>query len=86
MEITLNFKEYSRQTGAVDTWIDGYEINVHVEQDGEVVITANKEGLLSLATDLVTLAQDSVFSGCHMHFGPEYGLEPGSNSLILQRK
>jgi len=36
MEITLNFKEYSRQTGAVDTWIDGYEINVHVEQDGEL--------------------------------------------------
>jgi hypothetical protein len=85
MEITLKFKEYSRQTGAVGTWVDGYEIDVSVH-DGEVLISANREGLLSLATHLVTLAQDGVPSGHHFHLDPGYGVEPDSNGLILQRK
>ena len=32
-------------------WVDGFEITVHIE-DGTSVISANREGLLSLANHL----------------------------------
>ena len=43
-------------------WVDGFTIKVRVE-NGNVVISANKEGLLSLANQLKTLADEAV--GCH---------------------
>ena len=37
-------------------WVDGFEIKVRIE-DGAAVISANREGLLSLAKHLKTLAE-----------------------------
>ena len=46
-------------------WVDGFEIKV-VAENGEIVIFANREGLLSLAKQLMTLA-DGV-PGDHIHY------------------
>ena len=46
-------------------WEDGFSIAVDI-QDNAVVVRANRQGLLSLAGHLVTLAQDST-AGAHLH-------------------
>ena len=45
-------------------WVDGFEINVRIE-NGAAVISANREGLLSLANHLKSLAEDP--PGSHIH-------------------
>ncbi len=44
-------------------WVDGFEIKA-VAENGEIVISANREGMLSLAKHLTTLA-DGVPGGPH---------------------
>ena len=64
-------------------WIDGFEIRVDHDHD-EVVISANREGLLSLAGQLTALA-DGV-PGDHIHYDDNNSLEKGSVELIMERK
>lgn len=63
-------------------WVDGFEIKV-VAKNGEIVIFANREGLLSLAKQLMTLA-DGV-PGDHIHYDEQNSLEEGSVELIIER-
>ena len=63
-------------------WVDGAEIHVRID-NGEVVISANKEGLLSLAGQLTTLAEEA--SGSHIHYDQYNSLEEGSAELIIER-
>ena len=63
-------------------WIDGFEIRVS-DDHGEVVIAANKEGLLSLAGQLTALAEQP--PGSHIHYGDYNSLEDGSAELIIER-
>lgn len=49
------------------------------------MITANKPGLISLAKQLLTLAQDKVPSGYHLHFDEFNSLEEKSYELIIQK-
>ena len=65
------------------TWEDGSEISARVEDDGAVVISANKEGLLSFANHLTTLAQEE--QGDHFHLDEHNSLEEGSCELIVER-
>ena len=62
-------------------WVDGFTIKVWGE-NGNVVISANKEGLLSLASQLKTLAEEAV--GCHCHYDEYNSLEDGSCELIIE--
>lgn len=63
-------------------WEDGFTIKVRGEEK-EVVISANKEGLISLANQLKALANDSI--GSHIHFDENNSLEDGSTDLIIER-
>ena len=63
-------------------WEDGFTIEVHV-QKGTAVISANREGLLSLANHLKTLAEEA--PGSHIHLDELNALEDGSCELILER-
>lgn len=60
-------------------WVDGYRISTRVDE-GQVVVSANKEGLLSLANHLVTLAED----GGHFHLDEHNSLEEGSVELVVE--
>ena len=63
-------------------WVDGFSIKVKVES-GNVVISANKEGLLSLASQLKALADEE--AGCLCHYDEYNSLEEGSCELIIEK-
>ena len=63
-------------------WEDGFTIKVKVD-DGAVVVRANKEGLLSLARQLMALADSD--AGCHIHYDEHKSLEEGSAEMIIER-
>ena len=63
-------------------WVDGFEIRVTVD-NGAAVISANKEGLLSLARQLESLADGQ--PGDHIHYDEHTSLEEGSAELIIER-
>jgi len=62
------------------TWEDGFSIKVKVDS-GTVIISANKEGLLSLAKQLTTLAD--ALPGNHIHYDEDNSLEEGSAEMII---
>ena len=63
-------------------WMDGFSLKVRVES-GNVVISANKEGLFSLAGQLKALADEA--AGCHCHYDEYNSLEEGSCELIIEK-
>ena len=63
-------------------WVEGSEIRVN-NTDHEVVISANREGLLSLANQLTALAEG--VPGDHIHYDEHNSLEEGSAELIIER-
>lgn len=63
-------------------WVDGFEIKA-VAENGEIVISANREGMLSLAKHLTELANGT--SGDHIHYDQHNALEEGSAELIIER-
>ena len=74
---------YNSEKGIEFNWEYGFEINTSF--DKEILISANKAGLISLARHLLTLAQDSVPSGTHIHFDDLNSLEDGSIGLIIEK-
>lgn len=63
-------------------WEAGYEIRVSIDRD-TALISANREGLLSLARQLAALAEE--MPGCHIHYDADNALEEGSKELIVER-
>ena len=63
-------------------WKDGFEIKVKTE-NGATIISANREGLLSLAAQLSALANAE--NGDHIHYDEYNSLENGSTELIIER-
>ena len=63
-------------------WVDGFDIRVEVDHDA-VVISANKEGMLSLAKQLTALAEAA--PGQHIHYDEYNSLEDESTELIVVR-
>lgn len=64
-------------------WTDGYCIKVDADKNG-VVISANKEGLLSLAEICKALANSDI-TGDHVHLDQHNSLEDHSAELIICR-
>ena len=63
-------------------WVEGSEIRVSIDQDA-VLISANKEGLLSLAKQLTVMAEQA--PGAHIHYDGYNSLEEGSTELIIEK-
>ena len=63
-------------------WNEGSKISVRVEE-GTVVLSANREGLLSLAGHFTALAEAT--PGSHIHFDEFNSLEENSIELIAAR-
>ena len=64
-------------------WEDGFSIAVNI-RDNTVTLSANREGLLSLANHLMTLAQDP-YQGAHLHLDQYNSLEENSAELIIEK-
>lgn len=63
-------------------WVDGFEIKVVIENN-DILISANREGLLSLAKHLTALANG--IPGDHIHYDENNSLEEGSTEMIIER-
>jgi len=64
------------------TWQNGFKINVEIDHN-TIVISSNKEGLLTLAKQLTVLAEET--PGSHIHYDEYNSLEEGSNELIIEK-
>ena len=65
-------------------WLDGFTIEVRIEDGKTAVISANREGLLSLAMQLTALADQA--PGSHIHYDEYNSLEDGSSEMIIVRQ
>ena len=63
-------------------WIDEFSISVK-NADKEVTISANREGLLSLARHFQALAEGA--PGDHIHYDEYNSLEEGSAEMIIEK-
>jgi len=84
MEIKLEIPDYDKTKGFQYHWEDGFEITV-VNNGNSIAILANKEGLISLAVQMLTLAQETVPLNKYINLDEYGGLEDGSNELIIQK-
>lgn len=86
MEILkIEIGKFIPEEGIEYKWEHGFDIETHCNNTS-ITISANKEGLVSLARHLLTLAQDSVPSGHHLHFDEYNSLEEGSVELTIEKK
>ena len=65
------------------SWVNGFTIHVKINEGGVVVISANKEGLLSLAGQFTALANEN--PGSHLHYDEYNSLEDGSTEMIIEK-
>lgn len=63
-------------------WIEGFRIHVSADPCS-AVISANREGLLSLANHLTALAREA--PGSHVHLDEYNSLDGHSAELIIER-
>ena len=63
-------------------WENGFKISVRIEC-GQVVVSANREGLLSLANHLKALAEEE--PGGHFHLDEYNSLEDNSVELTVEK-
>lgn len=80
----MSIGEYSEKSGLSLEWVPGFFIQVRVDDASEVVLTANREGLVSLAQHLLTLAEDAVPAGVHIHLSPYDALSAPSAELVIE--
>lgn len=85
MQKIIECEDYVEENGIRLTWEKGYDIRCMIK-DNTVIISANKEGLLSLANHLVNLAQDKIPVDNHLHFDETNSLEDGSKELIISKE
>lgn len=85
MEVKINIPEYTKEKGFKFEWEQGFEIESKL-MNSEILISANKAGLISLAKHLLELAQDEIRPGYHLHLDENNSLEDGSLSIIIQKK
>ena len=85
MKHEIEIVKYDASKGLQLIWENNSVIEVQNEGN-EVKISANNEGLLSLAKHLLTLAQKEVPIGAHIHFDEYNSLEEGSYDLIIEKR
>jgi hypothetical protein len=84
MEIVVKVNNYDPKLGIELNWINNFEIIASHNKD-EIIIKANKEGLLSLGNHFISLAQEDVPIGTHIHLDEYNSLEEGSDEMIIER-
>ncbi|MEU1625330.1 hypothetical protein ABZ746_08345 [Streptomyces sp. NPDC020096] len=83
MDYIVHVPEYHSGDGLRFSWDDDFEITVSVSFT-EVSIKANRAGLVTLARHLLTLAQDGVHEGTHLHLTADQEIDSNVD-LILER-
>jgi len=83
--IKIEIPEYNPERGFEYKWENGFAIKTRINEE-VIKITANREGLISLANHLLNLAQDNIPAGYHLHFDKYNALEEDSIELIIEKE
>lgn len=84
MKQEIEITGYNPNNGLQLNWEKDFSIKV-IQNENEVILTANKAGLYSLANHLLNLAQDGAPAGSHIHLDENNSLEEGSSDLIIEK-
>lgn len=84
MIIKIELEEYNEEKGIQLKWEDGFKIKTELCCNS-IIISANKAGLISLASHMLALAQDTINTGTHIHLDEYNSLENNSLELIIQK-
>lgn len=84
MEIKIDVPEYSPESGLTCKWEKGFKLTSKIEY-GVIYISANREGLISLANHLLNLAQEAVPAGHHLHLDENNSFETGSREVVFEK-
>ncbi|GGG05625.1 hypothetical protein GCM10010912_57850 [Paenibacillus albidus] len=84
MEIKINVPAYSSENGVELDWEENFSISCSVDQE-TIKISANQQGLISLAKHLLNIAQCEVPIHTHLHFDDYNSLQDGSCDLIIEK-
>ena len=84
MRLTIEIPDYTATDGFRCDWCNKFQIATSFH-DGVFVIKANKEGLESLAKQLLQLAQNEVPKGYHLHYDEHNSLENESFKFIIEK-
>lgn len=71
--------------GLESEWEMGYQISSFIDHDA-LCIQANKSGLISLANQCLSLAQESVYDGHHIHLDEWNAYDDDSSEEIIIEK
>jgi hypothetical protein len=85
MRIEVDVPGYDPNQGIRRAWKDGFMIATRIEEDGSMLISANRAGLESLALHLLALAQPQVPVGYHFHYDDLSSLESGSCEMVIEK-
>lgn len=85
--MNIDVPDYKETQCFTFDWGEGFYLKCNYSNCGEgiAVISANTEGLMSLAKHLLELSQASVPSGTHIHLDEYNSLENGSIELIIEK-
>ncbi|MEE1821963.1 hypothetical protein [Streptomyces sp. BE20] len=83
MDYVIEVPERHPEKGIRLVWDDGFDLEVRIDS-AEVVIKGNRAGLVSLARHLLTLAQEGVPGGSHLHLTAGQEIESDLD-LVLER-
>lgn len=83
MNHVVDIPEIQPGNGLRFVWDEGFEIEVTVNSR-ELSIKANRPGLTSLARHLLTLAQEGVREGAHIHLTADQEIDSDVD-LIIER-
>jgi len=84
MLIEMNIPDYHKQKGIKTIWDNNFIVESAIHGNS-IVIRANEAGLRSLARHLLTLAQNEVPKGAHIHYDDLNSLEDGSCEIVLEK-
>ncbi|SPL88241.1 unnamed protein product [[Actinomadura] parvosata subsp. kistnae] len=85
MDHLIDVPEYRSEEGLRFVWDDDFEIELRVTAT-EVVVKANRAGLTSLARHLLTLAQQGVRAGSHVHLTADQEIESDVDLIVELRE
>ena len=84
MTVNIEVPDYSQENGVESRWEGNFLLETaYVE--GSFIIKGNKEGLISLGIQLLTLAQDDVPLHAHLHYDDLNSLEEESVEFIIEK-
>lgn len=85
MKVEIEIPEYDAIKGLKIVWEKNFEIRT-INMGNDFIIEANKEGLISLAKQMLSIAYNDLFSGFHIHYEEATCLDKGSASFVIELK